>query len=115
MLRPDDLDLAQWYHILSIETEYDFAPDGWGPFDVLSGFVRLEVRYDCVWKRACGIFPSADAFGDRVSHLPGYKTNGHRTGFSGNLFIVESDAVQPLAISGTEAMKFIVSGGVTDI
>ena len=63
----------------SIETEYDFAPDGWGPFDVLSGFARLEVRYDCVWTRACGIFPSANAFGDRVAHLPGYKTNGHRT------------------------------------
>jgi hypothetical protein len=83
----DDLDLAQWYNILSIETEYDFAPDGWGPFDVLSGFARLEVRYDCVWTRACGMFPSANAFGDRVAHLPGYKTNGHRSGMSGSAFI----------------------------
>ena len=24
----------------------------------------LEVRYDCVWTRACGMFPSADAFGE---------------------------------------------------
>jgi hypothetical protein len=83
----DDLDLAQWYNILSIETEYDFAPDGWGPFDVLSGFVRLEVRYDCVWTRACGMFPSVDAFGDRVAHLPGYKASGHRSGISGHAFI----------------------------
>jgi hypothetical protein len=83
----DDLDLAQWYNILSVETEYDFAPDGWGPFDVLSAFVRLEVRYDCVWTRACGMFPSADAFGDRASHLPGYKTSGHRNGMVGNTFI----------------------------
>ena len=83
----DDLDLAQWYNILSVETEYDFAPDGWGPFDVLSGFARLEVRYDCVWTRACGIFPSANAFGDRVSHLPGFKTSGRRAGMSGTAFI----------------------------
>jgi len=83
----DNMDLAQWYNILSVETEYDFAPDGWGPFDVLSAFVRLEVRYDCVWTRACGIFPSADAFGDRVAHLPGYKTNGRRSGMSGTAFI----------------------------
>jgi len=83
----DNMDLAQWYNILNVETEYDFAPDGWGPFDVLSAYVRLEVRYDCVWTRACGMFPSADAFGDRVAHLPGYKTNGHRTGMSGAAFI----------------------------
>jgi hypothetical protein len=83
----DDMDLAQWYNILSVETEYDFAPDGWGPFDVLSGFARLEVRYDCVWTRACGIFPSANAFGDRVAHLPGFKTSGRRTGMSGTAFI----------------------------
>jgi uncharacterized membrane protein len=39
----------------------------------------------------------------------------HSYNFSGNLFIVTTDSVQPLDISGTEAMKFIVSGGVTDI
>ena len=30
----DGFDLTQWYHILNIETEADFAPDGFGPFDV---------------------------------------------------------------------------------
>ena len=52
----DGLDLTQWYHILNIEAEADFAPDGFGPFDVFQGFLRVEVRYDCVWTRACGIF-----------------------------------------------------------
>ena len=83
----DDVDLAQMYSIIGVEAEYDFAPDGWGPFDVLSGFARFEVRYDCVWTRACGVFPSANAFGDRVAHLPGYKTSGRRTGMFGNSFI----------------------------
>jgi hypothetical protein len=83
----DDIDLAQWYNVLSTEIEYDFAPDGWGPFDVLSGFVRLEVRYDCVWVRGCGMFKSVDAFGDRARHLPGYKTTGRRSGLFGSLSV----------------------------
>jgi hypothetical protein len=83
----DNLDLVQWYNILSVEAEYDFAPDGWGPFDVLSGFARIDVRYDCVWTRACGIFPSANAFGDRVAKLPGYKTTGRQSGYLGQSFV----------------------------
>lgn len=39
----------------------------------------------------------------------------HSYNFSGNLFVVGRDAVQPLTISGAEAMKFIVSGGVADV
>ena len=85
----DDIDLVQWYNVLSIETEYDFAPDGIGPFDILSGFARVEVRYDCVWTRACGMFPSVNSFGNRVAHLPGYKTDGRRSGLSGSLSIAD--------------------------
>ena len=36
-------------------------------------------------------------------------------GFNGQLFIVESINVKQLDVSGTEMMKFIISGGVTDI
>ena len=36
-------------------------------------------------------------------------------GFNGQLVIVESDNVQTLDASGTEMMKFVISGGVTDI
>ncbi|MEN9581528.1 MAG: hypothetical protein RJA70_4537 [Pseudomonadota bacterium] len=39
----------------------------------------------------------------------------HSYNFSGNLFIVPADSVEPLNVTGTEAMKFIVSGGVTDV
>ncbi len=84
----DCLDLTQWYHILNIEAEADFAPDGIGPFDVFQGFMRVEVRYDCVWTRACGIFSSADAFGDRAKKLPKRLDDGRRAGYrpSGALF-----------------------------
>ncbi len=87
----DDIDLVQWYNVLSIETEYDFAPDGFGPFDILSGFARVEVRYDCIWTRGCGMFPSVNSFGDRVAHLPGYKTDGRRSGLSGSLSIADQE------------------------
>jgi len=84
----DGLDLTQWYHVLNIEAEADFAPDGIGPFDVFQGFMRVEVRYDCVWTRACGIFSSADAFGDRSKKLPKRLNDGRRAGYrpSGALF-----------------------------
>jgi len=66
----ENMDLTQWYHVLNLETEMDILPDGWGPFTGLSAFARVEVRYDCVWTRACGIFKSADTFGNRASKLP---------------------------------------------
>ena len=106
----NNLDLVQWYNILSVEAEYDFAPDGWGPFDVLSGFARIDVRYDCVWTRACGMFPSANAFGDRVAHLPGYKTTGRRSGYYGNAFIGNQ-----VSYSSSPYAKYTETGRYTEL
>lgn len=39
----------------------------------------------------------------------------HSYNFSGDLFLLPKEAVTPLDISGAEVMKFIVSGGVTDV
>ena len=39
----------------------------------------------------------------------------HSYNFSGNLYIVSKDAITPLAMSSTEVMKFIISGGVTGL
>ena len=39
----------------------------------------------------------------------------HSYNFSGNLFIVPRENVTPLAAPTAEVMKFIVSGGVTEI
>jgi uncharacterized membrane protein len=36
-------------------------------------------------------------------------------GFNGQLVIVETTSIQELDVNGTEMMKFIISGGVTDI
>ncbi len=80
----DEWDLTQLAHVLNVEIEADVAPDGWGPFDFVGAFARLEARYDCIWSRACGLFPSADVYGDRVNKLPKRLMNGRRSGFTQN-------------------------------
>ena len=75
-------DLTQWYHVLNLEIEADIAPDGFGPFDVISAFGRVEVRYDCVWTRGCGIFSSADTYGDRSRRLPERLLRGRSSGYT---------------------------------
>ena len=75
-------DLTQWYHVLNLEIEADIAPDGFGPFDVISAFGRVEVRYDCVWTRGCGIFSSADTYGDRSKRLPERLLRGRSSGYT---------------------------------
>jgi len=82
----DGWDLSQWYHILNLEIEADIAPDGIGPIDLISAFGRVEVRYDCVWTRGCGIFSSADTYGDRSRRLPKRLLDGRRTGYSMQAF-----------------------------
>ena len=39
----------------------------------------------------------------------------HSYNFSGDLYIVPKDAITPLAMSSTEIMKFIISGGITGL
>jgi|TARA_B110000967_G_C18635493_1_gene435845 uncharacterized membrane protein len=39
----------------------------------------------------------------------------HSYNFSGNLFIVKKDAITPITKNASEVMKYIVSGGVTEV
>jgi len=87
----DDWDVTQFYHVFNVEAEFDFAPDGVGPIEVLQGFLRVEVRYDCVWTRGCGLFSSMDAFGDRARKLPKRLNDGRRGGFRGTGVIFNGD------------------------
>jgi len=66
----EELDLAQWYNVINVELEFDIIPDGWGPFDLLGAYVRIEGRFDCLYYDACGIFPSAMTFGNKSRNLP---------------------------------------------
>ena len=66
----EEADLSQWYNVFNLELEFDILPDGWGPFDLLQAYVRVEARYDCVWKRLCGTARSVNTYGDRAKRLP---------------------------------------------
>ena len=81
----DNLDLAQWYNVLNLEVEVDVLPNGWGPIDMLQTYVRVEGRYDCVWKRGCGMFRSVNTYGDRTRRLPDRLSDGMTQDYSGVL------------------------------
>lgn len=52
-----------------------------------------------------------------VLNLPGYTSVylPHSYNFSGNHFIVERKMIEPLDMNGADAMKFVVSGGVSGL
>jgi hypothetical protein len=66
----EELDLAQWYNVLNIEVELDIAPDGIGPFDLVSAYIRGEGRYDAIYSNGFLLFPSLDTYGDKARRLP---------------------------------------------
>jgi len=95
----DNLDLTQWYNVLNIQADVNIAPNGWGPFDVLHSYIRVEGRFDCVWTEACRIFPSANAFGDAPGKYPQYKTDGHSNGWNGATFIGNANSGPFLSVN----------------
>ncbi len=80
----EDIYLSQWYNVLNVEFEADIAPDGFGPFDLISAFVRVEGRYDCVYSRGCGT-GAINFFGNDASGLPERLRNGLSKDFAGTI------------------------------
>ncbi|MEN8158908.1 MAG: DUF1302 family protein [Myxococcota bacterium] len=76
------VDMYSWLHVLNVEVEAEIAPDGWGPFDLVSAFTRVEVKYDCVWNHACGLLDNVNVFGNRPKELPHRVMNARRQGGS---------------------------------
>jgi hypothetical protein len=74
---------SQWSNLLNLESDLQIAPNGWGPFELVSGFVRVEVRYECVYS-GCGVLASHQHFGDRADRSPAPNwRDGRETGFTG--------------------------------
>jgi Protein of unknown function (DUF1302) len=82
----DNIDMAQWYNVLNLELELSAIDEGWGPIDLLSFYLRAEARYDCVWTRACGLFPSVNTYGNRAKRLPLRMVDAERSGFQGTVY-----------------------------
>jgi hypothetical protein len=60
---------SQWANTLDLELELELLPEGFGPIDLVTGFARVEVRYECVFT-GCGIGGTHRYFGDRASRAP---------------------------------------------
>jgi hypothetical protein len=73
---------SQWANVLDLEAEADVAPNGFGPFDSISAFARVEVRYDCVYT-GCGIEPSWRWFGDNANRAPRNLADGRTNPYTG--------------------------------
>jgi hypothetical protein len=76
------VDMYGWLHVVNLEADVGIAPNGWGPFDLVSAFTRVEVKYDCVWSHACGIFESVDSFGNHPEKLPHRVQQSRRQGIA---------------------------------
>ena len=55
---------SSWRHVLVTEFEFNAFPDGFGPVDSMFMFSRFLVSYDCIYTYSCGLFNSADSYGD---------------------------------------------------
>jgi hypothetical protein len=66
----EDWDATQWYNVFNLELELDLLQDTVGILDLLSAYVRAEVRYDCIYSSGCGMFRSMNTYGDRSKSLP---------------------------------------------
>ncbi len=87
----EDWDVTQWYNVFNLELEVDILQDRWMGIDMLSAFVRIEARFDCIYSRGCGMFRSMNAFGNRSKSLPRRLSNGNDTTVAGVIFLSEDE------------------------
>ncbi|MFP6625032.1 MAG: hypothetical protein VCC20_16245, partial [Myxococcota bacterium] len=91
----EDWDVTQWYHVFNLEVEFDLVDDTIGILDLLSAYVRAEVRYDCIYSRGCGMFRSMNTYGDRSKSLPRRLANATSNTNSGEIFIRNDGRERP--------------------
>ncbi|MDP6981057.1 MAG: hypothetical protein QF570_21050, partial [Myxococcota bacterium] len=108
----EDWDVAQWYQVLNVEMELDIIDDTTMGIDLMSAFVRLEVRYDCVYSHGCGMFRSINAWGDDAQSLPRRLSNGNDQDVAGELLIARGDRLSgattdPVALDDLSGFRIV--------
>jgi hypothetical protein len=108
----EDWDVAQWYQVLDVEFDLNIIDDTWLGIDHLSAFVRLEVRYDCVYTHGCGMFRSINAYGNKAQSLPRRLSSGDKVDTAGVLLIerggrLSGDTTDPVLFSGLSDFRLI--------
>ena len=86
----DQWDLTQWYNVFDLELEIDLVQDTHGPLDLMSAFIRIEARFDCVYSRGCGMIRSADLYGNRARNMPRRLNSGDQYTNTGSI-VIEND------------------------
>ena len=108
----EDWDVAQWYQVLDVEFDLNIIDDTWLGIDHLSAFVRLEVRYDCVYTHGCGMFRSINTYGNKAQSLPRRLSSGDKVDTAGVLLIerggrLSGDTTDPVLFSGLSDFRRI--------
>ncbi len=92
----EEADVSQWYNVFNLELEADILPDGWGPFDLLQAYARIEARYDAIYNHGFYMFPAIKTFGDGSRRLPLRLRDGLDQDYAG---VIESnDQARPPGI-----------------
>ncbi|MFQ5699841.1 MAG: hypothetical protein ACE5IL_16380 [Myxococcota bacterium] len=104
--------LSQFRHVLDLETEIELFPEGIGPFEELSAYTRWLISYDCVYQRACGVFPAADSFGARAKRVPAYLR--HARLVSPQIGGVMPQALRPGTLLDPRKDRFNANGRLRD-
>jgi hypothetical protein len=79
----EQLDLTQMATILRVDIDSNIIENPIGFLESMRAYTRFEVRYDCVYTRACGLFPSANVYGNRARQLPDRLANAAVGTFDG--------------------------------
>jgi hypothetical protein len=66
----DHLDLTMWNTVLRVDIDANLIKNPIGPLDSLRTFMRFNAQYNCVYTRACGLFPNVNVYGNRAAQLP---------------------------------------------
>jgi hypothetical protein len=115
----DHWDVAQWYNILNLEFELDVLRNTWGPIDLLSAFVRVEARFDCIYSRGCGMFRSMNLYGDRGKSLPNRLNDATHGTKEGAIWLptvgLPEDATDPFAFVDRNPGRNLLNSGQTSI
>lgn len=106
----DEWYLSQWAWVLNLEPEWNIAPEGFGPFDAVSAFARIEVRYECVWT-GCGLADTWRFFGNRATRAPAHNwADGVTERFEGPLDLPAFGIpVRPLQASNDALANILAS------
>ena len=111
----DKWDLSQWYNIFNVELEVDLLQDTVGPLDLVSGYVRVEARFDCVYSRGCGMVKPVNTYGNRAKSLPGRLNRGDLYTTAGQITLernkrISNRAGDPLLVQETPGFEGIYDG-----